>query len=123
MIKETRNRKLNPPFLRLLLIDVLYINGMSLKSLPFVQRIHALKKEVVDKIRERKEIEKDKVQQSEVKSIGFRECWPIDQLKKIKDSLIPSLTHDNDGISVFDAKAPYVYGDESSRYWKYTGDL
>ena len=85
---------------------------MSLKSLPFVQRIHALKKEVINKIHERKELEKDKIQQAEVKSIGYRECWPIDQLKKIKQSLLPSLTHDNDGISVFDAKAPYVYGDE-----------
>ena len=71
---------------------------MSLKSLPFVQRIHALKKEVINKIHERKELEKDKIQQAEVKSIGYRECWPIDQLKKIKQSLLPSLTHDNDGI-------------------------
>ena len=109
--------------LRLLLLDVLYINGMSLKSLPFVQRIHALKKEVINKIHERKELEKDKIQQAEVKSIGYRECWPIDQLKKIKQSLLPSLTHDKDGISVFDAKAPYVYGDEESRYWKYVGDV
>lgn len=96
---------------------------MSLKTLPFVQRIHALKKEVLNKIHERKELEKEKTQQAEVKSIGYRECWPIDQLKKIKQSLLPSLTHDNDGISVFDAKAPYVYGDTESRYWKYVGDL
>lgn len=96
---------------------------MSLKSLPFAQRIHALKKEIVDKIRERKELEKEKTQQAEVKSIGYRECWPIDQLRKIRESLVPSLTHDDDGICVFDATAPYVYGDQPSRYWKYIGDL
>ena len=96
---------------------------MSLKSLPYAQRMHALRKEVVEKVRERKEQEMEKIKQSEFKSIGIRDVWPIQQIKKVKSSLLPSLTHDTDGICLLDPSAPYVYGDQPSRWWKYEGDV
>ena len=108
---------LNPSMLRLLLTDAIYINGMSLKSLPYTQRLSALRKEIIDRIHETKEKDRERIQQSPFKSIALRDCWSIDQLTKIRDSLIPSLTHACKGIIVIDATAPYTYGDQPSRCW------
>ena len=51
LVTET---KLSPSIIRLLLTDVIYINGMSLKSLPYTQRLSALRKEIIDRIHETK---------------------------------------------------------------------
>ena len=114
LVTET---KLCPSIIRLLLTDVIYINGMSLKSLPYTQRLSALRKEIIDRIHETKDQDRERIQQSPYKSIALRDCWPIDQLSKIRDSLIPSLTHACKGIFIIDAAAPYAYGDQPSRCW------
>ncbi|KAK8823129.1 hypothetical protein WA538_002279 [Blastocystis sp. DL] len=112
---------MSPPLRRLLLSDVLYINGMSLKSLPYAQRVSALRKEVVDRVHERKQQDLERVQRSPFKSVGLREFWPLKQLEKVRHSLIPSLTHGCKGVVVLDGKAPYCYGDQPSRYWEWNG--
>ena len=112
---------ISPPLRRLLLSDVLYINGMSLKALPYVQRAGALRKEVVDRVHERKQQDFERVQQSPFKSVGLREFWPMSQVEKVKRSLIPSLTHACKGVIVLDGKAPYGYGDQPSRCWEWNG--
>ena len=112
---------MSPPLRRLLLSDVLYINGMSLKSLPYAPRVSALRKEVVDRVHERKQQDLERVQRSPFKSVGLREFWPLKQLEKVRHSLIPSLTHGCKGVVVLDGKAPYCYGDQPSRYWEWNG--
>lgn len=111
--------KARPPVVRLLLSDVLYINGMSLKALPFTQRLSALKKEVAAKVHEMKGKDAEAIQKATIKSVGVRDCWPVEQLKKLKQSLLPSLTHDAEGIIVIDGSSPYVFGEEQSREWLY----
>ena len=104
---------------RLLLSDVVYINGLSLRALPFAQRLSALKKEVVAKVHEMKGKDANAIQNASIKSVGLRECWPVEQLKKLKQSLLPSLTHEAEGNIVIDAASPYVFGEEPSREWLY----
>ena len=112
---------MSPPLRRLLLSDALYINGLSLKALPYAQRASALRKEVVDRVHERKQQDSERVQRSPFKSVGLRAFWPATQLEKVKRSLIPSLTHGCKGAVVLDGKAPYSYGDQPSRCWEWSG--
>ena len=112
--RSVMSRRSTPVITRLLLTDVVYINGMSLKSLPLGKRLTALRKEVLDRLHETKAKDAPAIQNSPYKSVAMRDFWPIQQIKKIKHSLIPSLTHDAEGILIIDAACPYVFGDAPS---------
>ena len=96
---------------------------MSLKSLPLGKRLTALHKEVLDRLRETKAKDAPAIQNSQYKSIAMRDFWPIQQITKIKHSLIPSLTHDAEGILIIDASSPYVFGDAPSKLWLFSGNV
>ncbi len=107
----------------LLVSDVLYIQGLSLRSLPFSQRVQELHKQVIEKLKETKEKDLQKIQQASYESIRMRDFWPLKELKKIVNHFIPSLAHEADGVVLLDPTSPYSYGDQPSKMWKFEGDV
>lgn len=103
---------------RVLLSDVLYINGLSLRSLPFSKRVQELFKEIVAPV---KNLQKDPAltKQPGFRSIEMRDFWPLKELNKLVDLFIPSLLHESEGIVLLDPSSTYCYGDQPSHMWKY----
>ena len=115
--------KLEKPIQRILVTDVLYINGLSLRSLPYSKRCKELYKEIVERVKMTREKDMEAIQQSPYQSIGMRDFWPLKSLQKIMSpSFIQSLTHESEGIVILDPNSSYTFGDEASRMWKFIGD-
>lgn len=107
----------------LLISDVLYIQGLSLRSLPFSQRVQELYKQVIDKLKSTQEEDLQKIQKSPYQSVRMRDFWPLKDLKKLVTLFIPSLDHDSEGVVLLDPSSTYAYGDQPSKMWKFESDV
>lgn len=100
----------------LLLSDLIYVNGMSLRGLPQKQRLSALRKEVIAGI----SLPQERTKSSsilDIRNVVLRDCWPKESVESLKTKLIPKLTHGCKGMIVIDAAAGYEYGNQSAHSW------
>lgn len=118
VVLDDNNRKHDGIIERVLLSDVLYINGLSLRSLPFSKRVQELYREIVEPI---KSLQKDLevMKQTGFRSVEMRDFWPLKELKKLEELFIPSLLHESEGLVLLDPSSTYCYGDQPSHMWKY----